>query len=61
MTTRRSHLHPAADAVQTAASGATSRWTNAMTHLLDVLLCWYVKRLERRVVAFEQSQSGACS
>jgi len=60
MTTRQSHLHPAADVVQTAALGAASRWTNAITHLLDGLLCWYVKRLERRAVAFERHRSCAC-
>ena len=60
MTTRRSHLHPATGVTLTAAFGAASGWTNTVRHLLDVLLCWHLKRLERRVVAFEQSRSCAC-
>lgn len=61
MTIRRSHLPPATGVALTAALGAACGWTNTVTHLLDVVLCWYVKRLERRVIAFEQHRSGACS
>ena len=61
MTTRRSHLHPATGVALTAALGAASGWTNTVTHLLDVLLCWYVKRLERQMAQLDPRGTPTCS